>query len=309
MSLELINLVIEAIEKNKCLPFLGAGASAGYSTAGYLVGGKTVPGIPLGGELAEKVAKDCRYRNGSTYNLPLVAEYHVHRGSGNPDGLHKLIQTELAAIREPRPIHTVLAQLHQIQFAITTNYDRLFERALEDCGRIVSACTYDLHSPTAARWDCEPSAGSPEIALYKMHGSMDQPNTMVVTQSDYIRCLAYLNDPERGMPEVFRLTIPRKTLLFLGYGLEDWNFLAIWEGVLARHHANGTALKAYAVLQAPKDAAKAEFQRSFCSARRIELIYEDLTAFAATLAQRFKLDVPQLGIRQGVAEPAGGASA
>lgn len=304
MSLELTKLIIKAIEDKKCLPFLGAGASVNYV-------GKDgeVPGLPRGGELGEKIAKDCGYRNGSTYDLPRVAEYHVYRASGDRHPLHKLIQTELAAIKQPRPIHTVLAQLHQIQFAITTNYDRLFERALDEQGRILTTDIYDQTSSTTAHFDCDPSPEPPQIVLHKMHGSIDRPATMIVTQSDYIRYLANLNDRDLGMPDVFRLAIPRKTLLFLGYSLEDWNFQVIWEGVLARHHANRTPLKSYAILKAPDDPDKAEFQRSFWSDRGVKLIYQDLTAFAATLAERFKLDVPQLGIRQGVAEPAGGASA
>jgi hypothetical protein len=64
MSLE---FVIEAIKAKRCLPFLGAGASAGYSMEG-----REVPGIPLGGKLCEKIAAACGYPNGSTNDLSPV---------------------------------------------------------------------------------------------------------------------------------------------------------------------------------------------------------------------------------------------
>jgi hypothetical protein len=60
MCLEL-KPIIEAIKAERCLPFLGAGASAGY-----LGKDGEVSGILLGGELGKKIAAACDYRNGST---------------------------------------------------------------------------------------------------------------------------------------------------------------------------------------------------------------------------------------------------
>lgn len=95
MSLELI---IDAIKAKRCLPFLGAGASAGYT-----VEGREVPGIPLGGKLGETIAAACDYRNGSTYDLARVAEYFVFKKSGRRDELEKLIKDESGRSRSCGP--------------------------------------------------------------------------------------------------------------------------------------------------------------------------------------------------------------
>jgi len=51
--------------------------------------------------------------------------------------------------------------------------------------------------------------------LHKMHGCVTDPESMVITESDYIQYLTNLNDADRGMPEVFRKNIiPQYTLLF-----------------------------------------------------------------------------------------------
>lgn len=287
MSLELI---FEAIKDKKCLPFLGAGASAGYR-----VGDKEIPGAPLGGRLAEALAAACDYRNGSTYDLARVAEYFVFKKSGRRDELESSVRAEIRKATHPRPIHTALAQLHQVRFVLTSNYDELLETECNRYQRDLIKHYYDRTKPTNGHFDCDLSFGPPGVVLHKMHGTAEEPHSMVITQSDYIRYLANLNDPDRGMPDVIRkYTIPYCNLLFLGYSLEDWNFRVIWEGVLASYRDKAVGLKSYALLKNPT-----EFQRDFWWERKVKLIDCDLTDFAVKLAEEFKLDLPQLGIVKG----------
>lgn len=296
MSLELI---IDAIKAKRCLPFLGAGASAGYT-----VEGREVPGIPLGGKLGETIAAACDYRNGSTYDLARVAEYFVFKKSGRRDELEKLIKDEIRQITQPRPIHTALAQLPHIRFILTSNYDELLETELNRYGRDLTKHFYDLQNPKTGHFRGSMLSEPPSIVLHKMHGTVEQPRSMVVTQTDYIRYLANLSDPDRGMPEFFRKTvIPEFNLLFLGYSLEDWNFRVIWEGVLANYRDAAQDLKSYALLRNPS-----EFQREFWSERKVKLIDCDLTEFARARAQEFNLEIPQLGIAKAPATGQGGAA-
>jgi hypothetical protein len=99
------------------------------------------------------------------------------------------------------------------------------------------------------------------------------------------------------------LFIPDATLLFLGYGLEDWDFRVIWEQTLAlrRERRRSTSLsKSYAVVKDYSD-----FQREFWRDRSVILVKSDLTELAKSLAQEFNLEIPQLGI----AKTQGGAGA
>ena len=127
-----------------------------------------------------------------------------------------------------------------------------------------------------------------------MHGSIEHPESIVITQSDYIRYLANLTDMDIGMPEFFRKTIiPQNTLLFIGYSLEDWNFQVIWEGALANYEKSGVKKRSYAIVKNPKD-----FTISYWAERHVKLLDLDITEFAVKLAERFNLEIPQLDIKK-----------
>lgn len=274
------------------MPFLGAGACAEYVTK---VG--RVPGIPLGGKFTELILDRCRslngQPNGSQLDLLSAAEYLVYLESGSREGLESIFASEISRITQPRPIHTVLAQLVEIGVVITTNYDQLLEMALGQYGRPLSKYVYDSQNPRTGVCSERFPVKPPNIILHKMHGTIEQRRTMVVTQSDYIRYLANLTDPARGMPEYFRkIVIPNQSLLFLGYSLRDWNFRVIWEGVLSSYAESGTSLKSYAVVRQPSD-----FDRDYFRDRKIVLLDFDITEFAKALAIEFELEIPQLGPR------------
>ena len=135
--------------------------------------------------------------------------------------------------------------------------------------------------------------GEKEVILHKMHGTIEEPETIIVTQSDYIRYLTTLNDRDRGMPEYFRRQVlPQVTLLFLGYSLEDWNFRVIWEGLVSSS-APQTMQRSYALTKNPD-----HFQITYWAPRNIVVLDQDITEFAERLALKFNLDVPQLGIER-----------
>ena len=75
-------LIFRAIQDGKCLPFLGAGASASYQH-----NGTAVPGIPLGGQSTKLFNQRCGLTNGSAINdFCLAAEQLVFQDSGSRCG-------------------------------------------------------------------------------------------------------------------------------------------------------------------------------------------------------------------------------
>ncbi|MDZ7343962.1 MAG: SIR2 family protein [candidate division KSB1 bacterium] len=285
-----VKLICNAIETGKCLAFLGAGAGTSYRKNDR----EEEPGLPTGGELAEWLAQQCQFTNGSVYDLARVAEFFLYKYSGDREPLERALQEKLNIGCTPRPIHTVLAQLHQVKIVLTSNYDTLLENELTRYGRNLIRHVYNLNNPRAGHFQGTIFFGEKDLILHKMHGSIDEPNSIVITQSDYIRYLANLHDIDRGMPEYFRKTIiPQLTLLFLGYSLEDWNFRVIWEGVLSTHQIYGVQKISYAVVKHPSD-----FQKTFWFSRKVKILDGDLTEFAMRLAEHFNLEIPQLGINK-----------
>ena len=216
------------------------------------------------------------------------------------EGLKKAVREEIQKTCVPRPIHTVLAQLEQVKIIITSNYDNLMEEELRKYGRKLTRNVYSRQNSRAAHFNHSPILEEGEVVLHKMHGTIEEPESIVITESDYISYLANLYDKDRGMPEYFRKTwIPFCTLLFLGYGLADWNFRVIWEGVLSSYAQRALRKEAYALVM-----GSTHFQRKYWSRKNVDVFDQDLTEFAVQLAEHFNLEIPQLGIEK---RPQGGS--
>ncbi|MGH8499088.1 MAG: SIR2 family protein, partial [Methylococcales bacterium] len=283
-----LQLIINAIKSRKCLTFIGAGASTAFRNQHD----QEIPGLPTGCQLAEWLARECNYVNGSSYDLLKVTEYFVYANSWDRSNLEKALRDKIQSCDQPRPIHTVLAQLPQIRFIITTNYDTLLERELKRYKRLIIKHVYDRSDSKTAHFQVPFEREDRDVILHKMHGCVEMPESMVITESDYIQYLANLNDADRGMPEVFRKNIiPQYILLFLGYGLADWNFRVIWQGVLAQLANKHLRKDSYALVRAPAKQLVRYWQK-----QDVVVLDQDLTEFATQLAQHFNLEIPQLGI-------------
>lgn len=301
LDAEELRLIFNAIDSGRCLAFLGAGACSDFTNDK----GDIVPGLPSGKQLTNLLVTHLKkinspLVNGKDYDLMSAAELFLYEYSGDRDLLEKILKNEIQNKCNPRPIHTALAQLKQIKFIITTNYDILLEEELRRCKRNLIPHVHDQLSPRSGHFDnCPDRPEDNDVILHKMHGTIEKPETLIITKSDYIRYLSMMNDIDRGMPEYIRKwTLPRHTLLFLGYSLEDWNFQVIWEGVLSSYNDRKIRKGSFALVKhvSPQD-------RKYWAKRDVDIIECDLTDFAKKLAEHYNLDIPQLNLAK---KPAGG---
>jgi hypothetical protein len=122
------------------------------------------------------------------------------------------------------------------------------------------------------------------LVLYKLHGSFGHRNEagecrLVITEEDYIEFLAFVGS---NIPPLVKELITDSTLLFLGYGLEDWNFRAIFKGVvetLPRREQR----KSFAIQRSPS-----EFWVDFWGQKQVEIYDLDLCRFAQDLGERYR---------------------
>jgi SIR2-like domain/NACHT domain len=123
---------------------------------------------------------------------------------------------------------------------VTTNYDRLLEDALRQSRRAVTVVVRDLQLPNTAIPD--------RTTIYKLHGDIATPDRIVITQRDYAR--VPLDD---GLRNELRSILLTKSVLFVGYGLGDSDFLRQLE--FCRSLIGGDLHKSFAVIPgAEKDA-------------------------------------------------------
>jgi hypothetical protein len=195
------NMIVPRIERGQCVPFLGAGANVGADGA---------TGLPLGGEVAlrlaaaltkvdvhayvqefDKLSKSEAFAGLEDYgellrlglqDLPRVSFYAELRQ--DPFFLLEELRKILSdTALEPTPILRTVARL-PLPLIVTTNYDNLMERAL-DCvlgegnyERVVQPIEgYDDQGQVDVNAKLDAAAAEGKLVLYKIHGSFAAPTS------------------------------------------------------------------------------------------------------------------------------------
>jgi hypothetical protein len=249
-----------AIENKKCVPFIGAGASAQW--------------LPLGTEISLKWAMEYDYPLEDSGQLPRVTEFL--KVSDIFPGPHDLLNTELKKINPPnfsleefrKSPYAVLADLN-LPIYITTNYDQFLEAALRSRGRNPTSTFCEWHE-SLQRYDADdddeafkansilkdrsyrPQENEPLV--FHLHGVINTPVSMVLTEYDYIEFIVSLIEDERGrvLPPIIQRALALGTLLFIGYRLEDINFRVIFQKYLRPYSHMKQTKQHFGVLLPPK---------------------------------------------------------
>jgi hypothetical protein len=329
-------LIVERIHAGTCVPFLGAATNisrtAGVDTPEY-------NGLPLGAEVAlrilkdrieleadvpgdlatviphEKLAGSARYRElarVATSNLPRVSLL-VEFGTDFPNFLALLRAILPDADRQPSPLLKTLAAL-PFELIVTTNYDRLMERALQALpSPRPSLCVVQPPAGFSSKkqlalqkqlaefssnWKQHPDAPR-GVILYKIHGSFvdgakatDEERSIIITEDDYIRFLTVLGKEKGGVPNQIKAKMTDSTLLFLGYSLEDWDFRTIFKGLIETLPPRSQR-KSFAIQKDPST-----FWEEFWGERKVKIYSVDLYDFADELRDRYHVYVKKLAAGQ-----------
>lgn len=269
-----------AIEKHLVL-FIGAGASEGA-------------GLPGWRGLLSEVAEEAGIES-----LDLLAKKDVRdqatiieqRLSSQHATLRSVIAAKLTS-RWYSLTHGLLASLPSTE-AVTTNYDGLFEAAWSTANRTVAILPrYAVEAN--GRW------------LLKLHGTVDAPDTIVLTRSDYLEM------PRRhgALMGLVQGLLMMRHMVFVGYSLQDEDFHELMHEVRTargdQHLAEraGTALTLHedpldkdiwredldiVAMSRPHDLSRDQDDATRKAARQLE-IFLDLIGYLATTSAAFFLD-------------------
>lgn len=312
-SIPSFDRIANAIRGGRCIPFLGAGVSMAFKN--WRNGQQEIPGCPSGWELKEILETALRAKAQESPDLdrvplgdlPSVAEFYQFFDSGYRGEIEDYVKNAIRRAQYPRPVHWVLTGIPSIRCVFTTNYDELVEDAARKVlprRNLLGPYVYDqsqieqqkpsgipLDIMTSQRFDWQappPPEGHP-LLLYKMHGCVRHSDSMLITTYDYVRHIATWREERAGVPKEFRDLLLKNTILFLGYGLGDWNFRVIWEAMIGAFPGGRFPIQSFAI---KKNAT--EFERSLFTKRNIEVIDCDLTTFARALAAEFNYEIPDI---------------
>ena len=285
-------VLLKRINDGKCTPFLGAGASAEY--------------IPLARSIAEMWAQEYGYPLADTHDLARVAEFRALQA----DDIQP--KEEVAALCKPtkppdfaapNQIHGLLAEL-PLPVYVTTNYDDLMSLALRQSGREPRAelCRWNRFIAGTRRdlfgrgSNYRAAVGSPVV--YHLHGHMDVPQSIVLTENDYIDFLVKISSERNFLPAPIINALAGTTLLFLGYSRSDWNFRVLFRGLVNAIAADrGMFSVAVQTNPTPADAPDASQERARQYLDRyfekilrnpVRVYWGTVSDFAAELRQRRK---------------------
>jgi hypothetical protein len=123
------------------------------------------------------------------------------------------------------PLHRLLVRLAEHVPAIyTTNFDDLLERSFAAAGKPfqVVADARDLHE---WRFDEVDGAFVPRFPIYKLHGTLDRPETLVLGESDFQRRAGLASHP---IDLRFCSDVVGREVLLVGYSFSDPNVRWLW---------------------------------------------------------------------------------
>jgi hypothetical protein len=218
--------IVESVRNGRCILFLGAGVHYPPPAASaYTYPEDERP--PLGSALAQRLAERCDFARVLPAEEPTDLRrvslcYETERSRSD------LVQQIYAAVEnESRPSAAVRA-LAELPFplVITTNYDTLFERALQRADKNPLVGIYESRGDVPTP-DLPPGRelGPNHPFVFKVHGDLRTPSSIIVTDEDYISFVLRMNSAGRfhPIPETFRYFLQRWPTLFIGYSLLDYN--------------------------------------------------------------------------------------
>jgi len=220
--------LVESVKKGECVLFLGARGSA-PSPEGSRFSYKHAP--PSAKELSEQLAQLGNYPpDEDQTNLQRVSLHFQYRDHGSRESLVKTVKKLVADQGvEPSPALNMLAAL-PFRSIITTNYDHFFDNAL---GRVKSS-TGGFKDPLTRIYDPTIKTSPENVPLYpteenpilfKLHGDFDRPESIVITEEDYITFIQRMSSQHlHPIPENLRAQMNSLPILFVGYSLKDYNF-------------------------------------------------------------------------------------
>lgn len=266
----------EIYAEGRLLPFVGAGVS----TSVVWRDGEQEKRGPTWRQLVSEACRRLGFDNPDLLRVRgtelQILEYFKIKRNNQFSELRNWLAREMyppdSALIES-PIHNSLKGLNKCKIFYTTNFDDFLERAFGLLDRPSIAVALEAHMAEALK-----TSTSTEIV--KFHGDLNNPDFMVLSESDYEQRL----NLSEVMDYRLQSDMLGRAVLFIGYSFRDWNvsyLFRILNDQLSIARSNPVGPRGYITVPDPSD-----FEVELFKARNIHVIPirgEHLTADTAAL--------------------------
>lgn len=284
-----LNYVAEKVAQNECILFLGSAVHVpSPEKSKYTYTKNQCP--PIGSELSRHLASKCGFPGDDWWNLQRVSQYY----ESTLKSRFMLVEEIKNAVYKDKTVSPVLRALASLGFpiVITTNYDDLYEKALSEMalkegksGAAPHEYDVSIYSPNNSvqlkTGDCcaTPSQNRPYIL--KIHGDIAKPESIVITDEDYIQFVLRMSDkhPFHPVGKNVLAYLNKWITLFIGYRLTDYNLRLLFKTLRWKMDA-AQIPPTYAVDRDPDSLIRDVWENQ---RRYITFIVEDLWDFVPRL--------------------------
>jgi hypothetical protein len=133
---------------------------------------------------------------------------------------------------DPGDPYRVMAAL-PAKIYVTTGWTDLLQDALRDSKPQRTPVTMAFPWYEGAEGDSleEPEPTLDHPLVYHLFGRLADPDSVVLTEDDYFAWLVAWITRRKDVPPSVRLALTKRSLLFLGYRLDDWDFRVVFHGI------------------------------------------------------------------------------
>jgi len=202
-----IERLVQKVRENDVVLWAGAGYSL-YA------------GMPSVLKLMEKIKEECNEEEKIHLNrissLSELSSDFVNMRNGSKNELYRILRQEYNINPQTKWVHELLLEIPQITTIITTNYDKLFEEV------------YGINMDVVITNEQIPLVVKRNV-LYKIHGDIDLPKSIVVTNEDYTD---FFRSQDTPVWSKIKSLFAEKTMVFVGYSLADQNISYLYDNVM-----------------------------------------------------------------------------
>jgi SIR2-like domain len=284
------DLLLDRISDGKCTPFLGAGAC--------------YPVLPMGAKIAGDWAQQYKYPLEDSWDLVRVAQFLAYKGDAmtpKEEFVKLLNAAGVPDFSAKDELHGLLAEL-PLPLYITTNYDNYMSLALRSRNRNPHAeiCRWSQHlrqmKDTVSVFDAAPGfvLNKETPVVFHLHGYKDVPESLVLTEDDYLDFLVNLAQNPDLLPMQLQRAVTGTSLLFLGYRIADWNFRVLFRSLItylerniARKHISVQLIPLSDGVSAEQKAEAQAYLDHYYGENKIRVYWGKCANFASELRQRW----------------------